>query len=416
MFPDNPSRCLPINKKRQAGVSLVEVMVGLAVGLIASLVVMKSFTASDAFRRNLGGATDVIQTAAIVGSRLEVLLEEAGASFVQGRNVWGCRLTVNRANTAVLPAGGAFPAPFAAFPQTVRVLPVGIQDGGTGSDVIAVMAGGSPSGNRDMAYTSDARGTFMSFSNTNGFGLKTAGQNVDDLFLSVPMEVDQPGDCQIVQAATNFSNGALVNDASLGLKVVPAAAAVVAPASYTVVTLNAATASYGLLVSTANSPSAFHLGREANSVFSLLGVNDNGEFVEYDLLKRRALQAFGENVVLLKALYGLDNGANGGLANDNIIDDWVAPSAAGWDVSSLMDGKAVTQQKIDQIKAIRVGVILRSSRAGSSDAKTSQLLLFKDLGSTKTVTLNLSGNDQLYVYQVFDWVIPLRNMKSIPQS
>jgi type IV pilus assembly protein PilW len=403
--------------RRQAGVSLVEVMVGLAVGLVASLVVLKSFSASDSFRRNLGGTADVTQAAAIVGSRLEVLLQEAGASFVQGRNVWGCRLMVSRANTAVLPAGAAFPEPFAAFPQTVRVLPVGIKDGGdSGSDLIVVMAGGSPSANRDMAYASDAKGTFMSFKNTNGFGLKNAAQSVDDLFLSVPMAVDQPGDCQIVQAASDFSNGAVVSDPSLGLKVVPAAAAVVAPASYTVVTLNAAASSYGLLSSTANSPSAFHLGREANPVFSLLGINANGEFVEYDLLKRRGVQAFGENVVLLKARYGLDNGANGGLANDNIIDEWVSPATAGWDAGSLMDGKAATQQKIDQIKAIRIGVVLRSSRAGSADAKTTQLVLFKDLGDDKKVTRDLTGADQFYVYQVFDWVVPLRNMKSIPKS
>ncbi|WP_374485663.1 PilW family protein [Zoogloea sp.] len=404
--------------RRSRGISLVEVMVGLAVGMIASLIVLRSFSASESFRRTLGGTADVVQSASIVGNRLEVLLEEAGASFVQGRNVWGCTLKATRANTQLLPAA-SFPEPFAAFPGTVRVLPVGIKNGGNaGSDLIVVMAGGSPAGNRDMPYASDLekQGTFMSFKNTIGFGLKTAGQPVDDLFLSVPMEVDKPGDCQIVQAASDFSNGTPVTNASLGLKVIPAAAAVVAPASYTVVKLNAAASSYGLLASTTNSPSAFHLGREANPVFSLLGINANSELVEFDLLQRRGVQAFGENVVLLKALYGLDNGANGGLANDNVIDEWVSPSAAGWDVSDLMDGKAVTQQKIDQIKAIRVGVVLRSSRATTADAKTTQLVLFQDLGDSKKVTRDLSGTDQLYVYQVFDWVVPLRNMKSIPKS
>jgi hypothetical protein len=44
------------------------------------------------------------------------------------------------------------------------------------------------------------------------------------------------------------------------------------------------------------------------------------------------------------------------------------------------------------------------------------LVLFKDLGDDKKVTRDLTGADQFYVYQVFDWVVPLRNMKSIPKS
>ena len=123
--------------RRSRGISLVEVMVGLAVGMIASLIVLRSFSASESFRRTLGGTADVVQSASIVGNRLEVLLEEAGASFVQGRNVWGCTLKATRANTQLLPAA-SFPEPFAAFPGTVRVLPVG--GGGVSSRFVIVIS------------------------------------------------------------------------------------------------------------------------------------------------------------------------------------------------------------------------------------------------------------------------------------
>ena len=401
----------------QRGISLVETLVGMVVGLVASLVIMKSFTASESFRRSVSGTADTVQTAAITNSRLNMLVEEAGASFVQGRNVWGCKLLVTRSGAALLPAD-SFPDPFAAFPKAVRVLPVGIMNGGVESDVIMVMAGSSASANRDIPFdpSPDGNAASLSVSNPNGIGMANGGVAIDDLLLSVPQDVGGgPGDCQIVQVASNFSGGAAVLNASLGLKVMPAETAVVAPASYTSIALNVTASSYGKLAALkASSPSAFHLGREMASTFSLVSVNANGELLEYDMLKRRGMQPFAENVVLIKARYGVDSGV-GGSANDNVIDEWVSPAEAGWTLADLMDGKSATEQKIDQIKAIRIGLVLRSGQAVSSDAKLTQIVLFSDLSDTRKFTRDLTSTEQLYGYQVFDWVIPLRNMKSTPK-
>ena len=49
--------------KAQRGISLVEVMVGMAIGLLASLVIFKAFSSSETFRRNVGGAAARIGTA-----------------------------------------------------------------------------------------------------------------------------------------------------------------------------------------------------------------------------------------------------------------------------------------------------------------------------------------------------------------
>ena len=396
----------------QRGISLVEVMVGMAVGLLASLVIFKSFSSSEMFRRNVGGAADTIQSAAVVSARLNLMLEEGGAGLVQGRNIWSCLLRVNRAGSPLLPAP-SFPAPFESFPKSVRVLPIGIRDGGTGSDTIMVIASNSPSSNRDIPF--DSTGTALSVSNPNGIGIKDAGQSANDLLLAVAQDVSGgPADCQVIQIAADYSGGAPIQDVSLGLKVMPAAAQVVSPASYTVIPLNQSSASYGALLSTTNSPSAFHLGREELPTFSLLSVNSSNELVEYDLLRRRPLQAFGENILLLKARYGVDNGV-GGIPNDDVVDEWITPSESGWSITELMDGNASTQQKVDQIKAIRVGVILRTPQTQAIDAKATELVLFQDLQTSRQVTVKLSSSEQRYGYQVFDWVIPLRNMKSTPK-
>ena len=398
--------------KAQRGISLVEVMVGMAIGLLASLVIFKSFSASEMFRRNVGGAADTMQSAAVVGARLNLMLEEGGAGLVQGRNIWSCLLRVSRAGSPLLPAS-SFPAPFENFPKSVRVLPIGIREGGTGSDTVMVIAGNSASSNRDIPF--DSTGTSLTVSNPNGIGVKDAGQSTTDLLLAVAQDVPGgPADCQIVQVAADYSGGTPTQDISLGLAVMPAAAKVISPASYTVVPLNQGSSSYGTLLSTTNSPSAFHLGREDQPTFSLLSVNSSNELVEYDLLQRRPLQSFGENILLFKARYGVDNGV-GGIPNDDAVDEWIAPSESGWSIAELMDGNAATQQKVDQIKAIRIGVILRTPQAQVVDAKPTQLVLFQDLQTSRQVTVKLSSSEQRYGYQVFDWVIPLRNMKSTPK-
>lgn len=397
------------------GVSLVEVMIGLVVGLVASLVVMRSFTASDMFRRNIGNTADAAQTVAISAARLNALFEQAGGSFAQGRNIWGCSLKAKRNGVTLLPAS-TYPAPFTLFPTAVRVLPVGILDGGADSDVLMVMAGSSPSANRGIAFsTSD--GSTLLVSNPNGVAIAASAGSSNDLLLSVPQDLPAgPGDCQVVQVASDYSSGQPVTDASFGYKVMPASASVVAPASYSSIRLNSASASYGLLSASvsATSPSIFPLGAEAASTFSLLSVNTNGELVEYDLLQRRGAEPFGENVILIKARYGVDNGVSG-TPNDNVVDEWVSPTDSEWTLAKLMDGKAATEQKIDQIKAIRIGVIVRTSQAVLSDTKPTTLVLFADLPAARQVSRTLSTDEQKYGYQVFDWVIPLRNMKATPK-
>ena len=402
----SPSR--PGSHSLQKGISLVETMIGMALGLVASFIIVQSFSSSEAYRRNIGGSGDAIQTAAIAGGHLDMVLQEAGGSLVLGRHVWSCKLLVSRGSSAVIPRGSAYPDPFASFPTTIRVLPIGVMDGGTGSDVIMVMTGNSGSGNRDAPFK--ISGSNLSVTNSNGIGLTSVGKTPNDLFLAVPQDVPGgPGSCQIVQAQSTFAVGAAVTDPSLGLKVMPA---------NVVTTIPLNTATYGLLTTMTDldSPSIFHLGRESSPIFSLISVNANGELVEYDLLERVNAQTFGENIFLLKVRYGLDNGNAGGVANDNVIDEWVSPGTSGWQISNLMDGTASIEQKVDQIKAIRIAMVTRSSQAVTTDAKTTQLVLFPDLSSSLQVTRSLSSDEQKYQYQVFDWVIPLRNMKATPKA
>ncbi len=404
-----PKPCCSDPRRRQAGLSIVEMMVGMVIGLIASLVIMQSFSSSEAYRRNISGAGDALQSAAIAAQRLDLIIQEAGAGLARGGQwVWGCRLRVDYKSNTILPSGSAYPAPFSSIPQTLRAVPAAIVSGGTlDSDVIIVMAGDSASGNQGKYFSSPAGSSLVTVSPTIGVGLKSAAAAADfDLILTLQRKVaTDPGDCRVVQAASTMVAPAVVSDASLGLNVVT---------FNKLIPLN--TTTYGTMESSiyeGKSGAAFHLGLRDTPNFVMLGVNSDSELLQYDLLQRAATQVVGENIFLIKARYGLDNGV-GGEINDNAVDEWVSPSETGWTLADLMDGKLATQQRIGYIKAIRIAMVVRSSQPVASQSPMTSIKLFQDLGSSRQYSRSLTSDEQRYQYQVYEWVIPLRNMRTPP--
>lgn len=404
-----PKPCCSDPRRRQAGLSIVEMMVGMVIGLIASLVIMQSFSSSEAYRRNISGAGDALQSAAIAAQRLDLIIQEAGAGLARGGQwVWGCRLRVDYKSNAILPSGSAYPAPFSSIPQTLRAVPAAIVSGGTkDSDVIIVMAGDSASGNQGKYFSSPAGSSLVTVSPTIGVGLKSTAAAADfDLILTLQRKVaTDPGDCRVVQAASTMVAPTVVSDASLGLNVVT---------FNKLVPLN--TTTYGTMESSiyeGKSGAAFHLGLRDTPNFAMLGVNSDSELLQYDLLQRTATQVVGENIFLIKARYGLDNGV-GGEINDNAVDEWVSPSESGWTLADLMDGKLATQQRIGYIKAIRIAMVVRSSQPIASQSPMTSIKLFQDLGSSRQYSRSLTSDEQRYQYQVYEWVIPLRNMRTPP--
>ncbi|MBS0354555.1 MAG: PilW family protein [Proteobacteria bacterium] len=393
---------------RQSGISLVELMVGMVVGLLASLVIVQTFSSSEMFRRNLSGAGDATQAAAIVAQRLDLVLQEAGAGLARGSHVWGCQLLVNYAGTAILPRPDPFPSPFGSVPQKMRAVPLAIVDGGTsGSDVLVVMAGDSAAGNRPIMVSSTGSSLVVKPTPALGMGLKAgADASLFDMFLTVPQDVpDDPGDCRLVQAQSTFSPATLATDSSIGAKIVT-----VSNADIPLNGMSYGNVDSGILT---KAPAAFHLGLRNAPTFALLGVNGDGELVQFDILNRSDPQVLGENVFLIKARYGLDDGV-GGTDNDNAVDEWVSPSESGWTIANVLDGKLATQQKIGYIKAVRIAVVMRSAQPFMTDAPITELNLFQDLPEKRRFKRSLSADEQRYQYQVYEWVIPLRNMKVPP--
>src|SRR5690606_20481193 len=181
----------------QRGLSIIELLVGMAIGLLASLAIVQAFSASEIGRRATTGQADAQQVGTMTGWRLMRELRLAGNGLANGMNVWGCRLLAWQGASALLPRAGAWPAPFAGFPTSLNVLPVGVLDGG-GTNPVAVMlmCAGNSTGGPPMAVTVTSA--------TQIETLPSVGSRSGDMLL-VSNPSANGGDCQVGQVDSSYA-------------------------------------------------------------------------------------------------------------------------------------------------------------------------------------------------------------------
>lgn len=370
----------------QRGLSIVELLVGMAIGLLAALAIVQGFSASEIGRRATTGQADAQQVGTMTGWRLMRELRLAGNGFANGMNVWGCRLLAWQGASALLPRTGAWPAPFAGVPANLRLLPVAVLDGGgTNPDTVMVMSAGNSTGGAPMAVTITSA--------TQIETLPSVGFRTGDMLL-VSNPSANGGDCQIGQVDSSYSPPSAGQTAPTA---VPTSSALAAPYNnangFTVLPQPA---DYTLM----------NIG--ATPTFALFGVSDQEQLVQLDMLERVTLSTpapIGENVVNLQVLYGVDDGSGGGVADDNVVDDWVAPTGT-WSFANLQaNGEAARA-----IKALRLAIVVRSTERQGIQGPAS-LTLFPDLPAAVQTTINHSVEQRSFQYQVYDTVVPLPNQR-----
>lgn len=381
----------------QRGISLIEVMVGMTLGLITVLIMTQAFSVNDAARRSTASASDSVQIGALASHYLNADLQDAGAGLVRGGNLWGCQLNATRDGNVLLPRPSAFPAPFATVPQSLRAAPVVVFDGGSDSDIVLVMSGNSASANRDQEFDKAPNGDLV-FSNPIGF-------LPNDLLLAVRGESAVLGNapCQIVQVAPAYQPSGDANPTETygGLNALKPANDAVSLSGV-----------YGALADTVtdNVGSAQNLGQ--NPVIAMYGVNANSELVRYNVLDDTSM-VIAENVYLFKAILGVDTDDVGRINPEAVgryaIDEWNSPSDSDWGAAALLAGTEVAAQKLDQVLALRVGLVIQSSSL--SQAESNNFTLFASDGDNK-IDVTLSGLDKRRRYSVNETVIPLRNLRS----
>lgn len=389
----------------QRGVTLIELMVAVIIGLVVTLAVTSLLIFSESSKRTTTATNDMGQTGAYAAYVLDRAVRGAGSGFTQSWSLagaFGCRLNATLPGTPNLPRGTAFPAPFAAAflggasgSANLRVAPVliGKSQSDAGSDVLVVMGGTASSGDVPRLILSSGKSSnILRLDSTTGLaegdlGLVSASGTTDCLL-------------EQVHASTAFADTS-GNDAL--------------PLGGTYYTASGSTTSLATL---AASGSAYFtpLGNvnAGNTQFQMFGVGSNNTLYSYDLLMSNgtdASQAIADGVAEMHALYGLDTNADG------VLDTWVDPGAAGYDIATLM----ATPAKARQVVAVRIALVLRSANYEKENANgelpsPASLTLFKDLATSLQQTISFSASEQHFRHRVVESTIPLRNVLLLPTS
>ncbi|GAA5157925.1 PilW family protein [Viridibacterium curvum] len=431
---------------RHAGMTLIELLVAMIIGVVVSLAIFAVLSASEGRKRTTTSVNDINQSGNYSMYVVEKLLRSAGSGYSSGVTIsgfptaypFGCAVYSKNAAGQVLPVPSTLPAPFAALDSGTgtkglfRLAPVLIIPGGTTpsisggqSDVLVIMAGAS--GGAQVA---------TNFSNFPTASSLLLGNVIDFAANDVVMIADAQGkstgvrqDCMIQQVASGTPSGTTLN---LG-------------GDYYGGTIGTAT-----ITNYSDQSGVFNLGNVKNGnppTFALLGVGDNNTLYSYDLIRTTTdpLVPVADGVFEMHARYGIDT------SGDGTIDQWVAPDVTTGDytIANLMAGNEKASDSIRRIKAVRVGLILRTSLPERTDAAAgvfvaeNQVQMFKDLATysassassassaassgassssssagtcaaSKTgdliFTRCLTDAERAYRYRVIEATIPLRNM------
>ncbi len=391
-------------RRRNGGVTLIELLVAMAIGLVVTLAVTSMVIVGESRKRSTTSFNDANQSGNYAAYVLDRALRSAGSGFTQAWDlgIFGCQLNIKRGSDTVLPRTTAFPAPFTGVPQAVRVAPVLIYRPASGSDVLIVMGGNSSAG--DIARPVRSAGSAankLRLDNTIGLrqgdiGLLSRNGTADCLVEQVhanPAFVDAAGNDNLPLGGTYYATSGQADNTDLATFIADGTA------FFTPI---------GNL--TAN-----------NLQLQMFGVNADRTLVSYDLMQTaggataairdaQAQQGIADGVVALRAVYAIDKNEDGNFDLTN--DAWVAPNDTAYNIPEMMS----TPAKVRRVLAVRVAMVLRSTNYEKEVVSKSSLTLFNDLPDALNESYAISGDDLHFNHRVVEFTVPLRNMLLLPTS
>ncbi len=363
MTSHNHTQLFRFTRPSQAGFTLVELLVGMAIGLLATLVVMQVFSVFEGQKRATTGTADAQTNGNIALYHISRDLQLAGYALTN----------TGEAGTADSALECASPvADFSSFgvaAPAVNLAPITIVDGGSGigGDSITIRYGTSPMG-----------------------GMPTT--------ISGPMSVtnDVPVASNLGCTATGNDVALVMNGANCALTRL--ASGVQAANTLTLIDNRAATVA-GAAVQGAK---VSCLREWTQNTYVVDPLNDN-------LLL--GADPIVEGIVNMQAQYGVS-----AVASDNQITAWVNADVAPWNNPGLADR--------NRIKAVHIAIVARSAareEAFLTDATctTAKLVVnngpcaWDDTNVDPAPAIDLSIGDpdwRHYRYRVFETIIPLRNV------
>ena len=348
----------------QRGASLIEIMVGVVIGLIAILVIYQVFAASEGLRRNTTGVGDAQQNGLLSSFALGIELANAGNGIsTSAQKLFNC------SNLSADPT------------KSYRPVPVLITD----------------SGNKN---TPDEFSVFYSASTS----LVTPVP-----FASIPTAYPPGADFVVQSPLPGALNAFKPGDMVIAINTLPpgdCARSIIKTVTGPVdefVTL-AHTLQDGAGASFTSESLLFNLGPATRVQRVRYFVENDVLYSQNEFDKNAPKVPLASGVVNLKVQYGIDTN------NDGYLDDWVSAGEVGWDRATLMSGAATKIEQLSSIKAVRIGVVTRSEQF-DREAVAFAHALFNCQANNNTCDgrIDITAPAQ-WRYRVYETIIPLRNV------
>ncbi|QWT45073.1 PilW family protein [Azospira inquinata] len=385
---------------RQNGFSLIEIMIGLVMGMLLVIIIMQTLSVAEGLKRTTTGAGDAQTTAAISLFTLEQDLRAAGFGFnnVDANGPMGVctlgTLTANNSNRS--PADISFTAGnFAPFVINPSQIPAG--DGG--SDVIQVVY--------DNNFGIGSMGTtFTQQGGADGdYKVKSrTGFRQGDMVLVV-----QPGYACSLAEITSLPGSGRCGDAQSNVNTDIIKHTAITYNSFYVDPTNCALSTpstwNGGTKVTYTSGMIYNFGPSAGVIVRVYAVRGQRLTVcnrmaadctdATKLADSTVWTPIGDDIVALKAIYGKDDGATG-TAGDGIVDTW--------DINT-----PTTFEGWTQVVATRVALVARSKQYEKNTVTTVSAPAWQ--GSTvNPIDLSNLSDYGHYRYRVLQTTIPFRNL------
>lgn len=379
-FPRTSRPCFATSvRARSRGVTLIELMVGLLLGMLTVLIITQVLALSEGKKRTISSGSDAQVNGNLALYTLQRELQMAGYGIAAKAEALGCPIQGTFTATGT-------PTVTEAFAGTLA--PVVITAGANGApDQLTILQGRKTGFSVPIVVSAQSNDYFTV--------LSSLGAQAGDVMVAVPSIWNATSPCRLF-SVTDDGLGSPSNTGLWALRVPHTEGGATSWNNNT--SLATTTASYLL-----------NLGSLGYSVFSI-NANQALQISTRTATAPTSTSELFPQIVNMKALYGKDT--NG----DGIVDtyDNIEPlNNAQW----------------RQVLTIRVAVVARStqyekSSADESDAVTQSNPLW-DLGATSSVTGVVDCNgaskclalkvDQVsdwkhYRYKVYDTTVPLRNI------
>lgn len=386
----------PILKRAdERAVTLIELMVAMVVGMLLMAVIASVLSTSEGTKRTQTGVNDTSQAGNYAAYIIDQWVRAAGSGFNQtAARSYGCPLAASKSGAAILPLTSSLPSPFSGISGTIRLAPLLIIPGattpnisGNSSDGLLIMEGAAGGAESYTPLTAVPAAGALTVKNSVGY-------SGDDIILLIDQlsSTSNTATCAIEQVTSGFS---------------------------TVTTSIPLSGTYHIggstLTGMTDSTVISNLGNITNGNaprFMVVGVGNNNVLYAYDLLQTGSstLSAVAEGVFEMHAIYGVDTNA------DSKVDTWAPADSGTYAYSTLTNGTSVSAGLLQNIKAIRLGLILRSplrERLDSASKPTTSTpdsySFFSGYCSNCTVTRTFTTDEKQFRYRKIEITIPLRN-------